>query len=135
MFRVFGASALFLLLFLTACSSAPVPVDSNMATVPAAQTALASIQIPDATIIYYDIDGATAQELRTQLDLLGPVGADGYKGDATTRWFIHWDWPGYGTSDCDVTQAQISYQIEVVLPRWKIPANAQPGLVGQWAKY
>jgi predicted secreted Zn-dependent protease len=135
MFRVFGDSTLFMILFLTACRSAPLAVDPNTARMPLTQTALVSIQIPDATIIYYDIEGASAEGLRTQLNLLGPVGVDGYKGDATTNWFIHWDWPGYGTSDCDVTQAQISYEIEVILPRWKMPADAEPKLVGQWAKY
>jgi [ribosomal protein S5]-alanine N-acetyltransferase len=135
MFHMVGDGALLVLLLLTACSSAPVPVDPNAAAIPLTGTALASIQIPDATIIYYDIDGASAEELRTQLSLLGPVGVDGYKGDATTRWFIHWDWPGYGTSDCEVAQAQISYEIEVVLPRWKMTAKADPGLVSQWAIY
>ena len=135
MFHIFGDGALLMLLLLTACMPAPVRVEPNAAAIPLTQTALASIQIPDARIIYYDIDGASAGQLRTQLDLLGPLGIDGYKGDATTRWYIHWDWPGYGTSDCDLIQAQISYEIEVVLPRWKMPAKADPGLMGQWAAY
>lgn len=135
MFHIFGDRALLMLFLLSACSSAPVPADPNAAAIPLTQTALASIQIPAARIIYYDIDGATAEELRAQLDLFGPVGVDGYKGDATTNWFIHWDWPGYGMSDCDLTHAQVSYEVDVVLPRWRMPAEADPGLISQWAAY
>ena len=127
--------AVLLFLLITGCGSVPVVVDSQAATVPAAATVLASIQIPDARIIYYDINGASAEELRTQLNLLRPVGVDGYKGDATTKWLIYWNWPGYGTSDCDVALAWIFYDIEVILPRWKMPADAQPELIRHWASY
>lgn len=91
--------------------------------------------IPNANIIYYDISGSTQDELRTQLNTLGPVGFDGYKGDATTNWFIRWNWPGYGTSTCNLSAAIISYDIKVIFPRWIPPADASPDLIAKWENY
>jgi predicted secreted Zn-dependent protease len=69
---------------------------------------LEPVTISGATVVYYEITGATEAELRAQLDALGPAGYDGFKGDATTEWFIHWDWPGYGSSSCDLSAAATS---------------------------
>jgi predicted secreted Zn-dependent protease len=98
-------------------------------------TTVQPVEISNANIIYYDISGSTEAELRTQLDTLGPVGYDGYKGDATTEWFIHWNWPGYGSSSCDLSAAEISYDIKVIFPRWIPDENASPDLVAKWANY
>lgn len=97
--------------------------------------ALGDVNIPNATIQYYDISGSTEGELRAEMDAQGPVGYDGYKGDATTKWFIDWNWPGYGTNSCDLIQATVSDQITVILPHWKPPANAPPALIAEWANY
>jgi predicted secreted Zn-dependent protease len=101
----------------------------------ATSTAVGSVGIPNATIEYYEISGSTEGELREQLDALAPVGYDGYKGDATTNWFIRWDWPGYGTMSCDLSKATVSYEIEVVFPRWALPDDASPDLVTKWASF
>jgi len=83
----------FILPFLAGCILLPA-VATATAPVPTA----GPIAIPNAQLVYYDITGSTATELRAQLDALGPRGYDGYKGDATTSWTIRWNWPGYGTS-------------------------------------
>jgi predicted secreted Zn-dependent protease len=93
------------------------------------------VEIPNANIIYYDISGSTQDELRAQLNALGPVGFDGYKGDATTDWFIRWNWPGYGTSTCNLSAAIISHDIKVIFPRWIPPEDASPELIAKWANY
>lgn len=94
-----------------------------------------SVDIPNATIVYYDIAGTTEQDLRAQLNSLGPVGFDKYKGDATTNWYIKWNWPGYGTDTCDLSAATVSYDIQIIFPRWLPPKNADPDLVVKWTAY
>lgn len=110
----------------------PVEVSPPLSVAPAI---IEPVNIPNANIIFYDISGSTEEDLRAQLDTLGPVGYDGYKGDATTEWFIHWDWPGYGTSSCDLSAAEISYDIKVVFPRWTPNENTSPDLITKWANY
>jgi len=113
----------------------PQAAEPTLAEPTAASPQVEEIVIPHATITYYDIFGSTESELRAQLDVLGPVDYQGYKGDANTKWFIGWNWPGYGSSSCDLSQASVSYEIEVTLPRWQPPAEASPALVAKWAAY
>ena len=117
------------------CSAACSPLPAVATQMSATSTAVGSVGIPNATIEYYEISGSTEGELREQLDALAPVGYDGYKGDATTNWFIRWDWPGYGTMSCDLSKATVSYEIEVVFPRWALPDDASPDLVTKWASF
>jgi predicted secreted Zn-dependent protease len=124
--------------YLTALSLLVLSCSAIAATVEPVNTPPAKIEaveIPNATIIYYDITGSTEDELRAQLNTLGPVGYDGYKGDATTEWFIRWNWPGYGSSTCDLAAADISYEIKVVFPRWTPTTDASPDLIAKWATY
>jgi len=93
------------------------------------------VDIPNAAIVYYDIAGTTEEELGAQLEALGPMGYDGYRGDATTRWYIRWDWRGYEASDCRLDEAVVSYEIQVILPHWTPPEDASPDLVAKWSRY
>ena len=93
------------------------------------------VDIANATIIYYDISGNTENELRQQLDKLSPRGYDNFKGDATTNWRINWTWDGYGNSNCDLTSAEVTYSIEVTMPRWESPQDASPELITKWNNY
>lgn len=113
-------------------ASATAP--ATITPLPAA-TAVGLVYIPNATIVYYDVSGSTENELRTQLDALGPVGYDGYKGDATAEWFIRWNWPGFGSSSCQLSEATVSYEIQVIFPRWTPPENVSSDLVAKWVSY
>ena len=93
------------------------------------------VRIPEATIVYYEIGGSTENELRAQLDELGPVDFSGYKGDAVTEWYISWYWPGYGSEDCNLSEAEVSYTVKVIFPRWTPPADAPNNLVIKWFNY
>jgi predicted secreted Zn-dependent protease len=93
------------------------------------------VDIPNATVNYYDISGATAFEMRAQLNALQPTAYDGSKGDAVTTWYIQWNWPGYGTSSCDLAAATVSYDIKVEFPHWVQPSNPDPALVAHWTTY
>jgi predicted secreted Zn-dependent protease len=88
-------------------------------------------------IQYYDVTGSTACELRMSMNELRPK--DPYEHDrsvdAFTDWYISWNWPGYGTDDCDLSAAVVEYRIQVILPRWEPPADAPPELIIQWKTY
>lgn len=89
----------------------------------------------EAEIVYYDIEGATEEELRAHLDELGPVDSSGYKGDALTEWNISWSWPGYGSNECDLSQVKVTYTVEVLFPRWIHPEGTSNNLVLKWFNY
>jgi predicted secreted Zn-dependent protease len=119
-------------MLLAACQSASaVPFE----TPPPGPAAAVSVEIPHATMTYYDVSGTTADELRTQLNAVRPTAYDGSKGDAVTTWHIHWDWPGYGTSSCNLSAATVSYDVEVEFPHWVEPDDPDPGLVSEWTTY
>jgi predicted secreted Zn-dependent protease len=88
-----------------------------------------------AQIIYYEIEGSSEQELRAQLDEMGPVDSSGYKGDALTEWEVSWNWPGYGSGDCDLSQAEVTYTVKVLFPRWNPPEDASNNLILKWFNY
>ena len=81
---------------------------------------------PEGTVLYYDIVGLTADDLRAQMDEIGPIGPDDYKSDAFTLWSIKWGWP-----PCQVDKATASYEIMVLFPRWKPPKGASVQLIAK----
>jgi predicted secreted Zn-dependent protease len=122
-----------------ACSLFSVPA-SQMSSTPIgdsrqATSTVGPIEIENARLDYYSIFGSSESELRAQLDAKAPLGYDGYKGDATTNWFIRWDWPGYGNSSCDLSMATVSYEIVVTFPRWTPPDGTPPDLVAKWDSF
>ena len=150
-----GLAVFLCVLLLAACQAASAdpsgtPLGTNAASVAtvasaggaggAAATASAEsdsddIDIPNATVNYYDISGATADEMRAQLNALRPTAYDGSKGDAVTTWYIQWNWPGYGTSSCDLAAATVSYDIKIEFPHWVEPASPDRALVARWTSY
>lgn len=92
--------------------------------------------IDNADFAFYDIEGDDEDELREQMDDLSPTGADGFDaGDAFADWSFRWTWPGYGESDCDLSEAKVTLDIEVVFPRWEPDEDADPELVEKWNEY
>jgi predicted secreted Zn-dependent protease len=131
---------ILLLSMFTACIQLTIP--ANTATpgpiIPAAATQFTDqISIEHARIIYYDIAGSTADELRNSMNQLRPN--DPYDGnkpvDSYTDWYISWNWPGYGTENCDLSAAEVSYRINIIMPRWIPPADASPELIVKWERY
>ena len=90
---------------------------------------------PSATVLNYEITGSTAEDLRAQMDFLGPIDDNGHRYDALTRWFIRWYWPGFGQSPCELDKATVSYEVKVIFPRWIPLKDALPKLVAQWEDY
>lgn len=102
-----------------------------------ATQSMGEVSIEHAQIIYYDVTGSTARELRASMDEVGPRdSSDGNKPvDAFMDWYISWNWPGYRTDKCDLSAASVTYSIKVMMPHWEAPADASPELASQWSKY
>lgn len=112
----------------------PSRISSTATHNPPTPAASPEITFSTASVTYYEITGQSAEDLRAQMDLYGPT-ADGYKGDAAANWYITWDWPGYGTTHCDLSQATTTLEVIVTLPQWEIPADASPELKEHWQTY
>ena len=94
------------------------------------------IEITDVTMIYYEITGSTANELREEMNKLGPLDlTDGLCYDARTDWYVSWTWPGYGKSECDLSKTNVNYDIKVTVPVWKPKSDIDPALVDRWNHY
>jgi predicted secreted Zn-dependent protease len=123
-----------LCLALLACGA--LPRLSSGDPTPAAPLPTAAVaDVSGAEISYYDIEGATAADLGQAMRELGPVAYDGWKGSAATNWYISWNWPGYGSQDCQLGDATVSYTVRVTLPQWQPPARTSPELVTDWNRY
>ncbi len=93
------------------------------------------VSIPSARINYYEITGATENELLQQLDVLGPIDDQGQRNDASTKWFVSWNWPGYGTGTCSLKDATTRLDVQVIFPHWVHQSQAPSELINKWIKY
>lgn len=93
------------------------------------------VQIPEATIVYYEIEGSNESDLRAQMDELGPVDYSGFKSDAATEWYVSWDWPGFRSDNCSLDEAVVSYEVKIIFPRWTPTEDAPNNLIVKWFNY
>jgi predicted secreted Zn-dependent protease len=100
-----------------------------------AHAAAPAPRIAHARMVYYDVGGVTANQIRVRLDARAPTSPDGFRGDAYTRWQFRWNWPGYGRADCQLARATVTLSIVVSFPRWTRPASAPAALAADWARY
>jgi len=62
------------------------------AALPAAVSAAAPVpRIAHARMVYYDVGGVTAEQIRARLNVRAPHSPDGFRGDAYTRWQFRWN--------------------------------------------
>jgi predicted secreted Zn-dependent protease len=101
----------------------------------AAPTAGTDQAIPRATMVYYNVTGKTANALRSSLKKLGPLDDSGHRYDAMTVWSVSWNWPGYGTSTCNLEAATVTLDVKVEFPHWVKPASPSKSLVTKWNAY
>ena len=85
---------------------------------------------------YYYIDGPSATVLTAQLDNHGPVGADGKRHPARTRWDIKWKVQSaqHGTS-CTVDGVAVIIGIAQTFPRWRSEDKGSTSLKARWGKF
>lgn len=98
---------------------------------------LPSIEWPaDTQVRWYDINGQTALDMRRQLNQRGPADSDGRHHDAYTEWYVTWRFP-FATSEagCSTGPVSTDIRINVSLPRWLEPVEADQALVAQWRQY
>jgi predicted secreted Zn-dependent protease len=86
-------------------------------------------------MVYYDVGGTTAAQIRARLNARAPKSPDGFRGDAFTRWQFRWSWPGYGGANCQLSKAVVTLRVVVSFPRWTHPKVASAAVAADWARY
>ena len=84
----------------------------------------------------YTIHGTSADQLRAQMNTLGPLNKDGSRSDAFTHWYDtwHYNYSRYN-GECDLTRISVSGDINIILPVWADYNGADPGLKSKWDNY
>lgn len=93
------------------------------------------VDLSPAKVETYTISGSSEDELRLQMNELGPIADDGVRYDAVTRWWVEWSWPPDRYGSCDLANASVSYTILVQLPYWSPPTEVSTRLVEKWNRY
>lgn len=100
----------------------------NPSTIKVNQTGQPEIKIEET---YYQIYGSTAQELRQQMNQLGPEDYDGY-----TSWYVRWNYHYQEQNQqCRINSVRVNTDIKIILPAWQKPTNINPQLANQWSNY
>lgn len=86
------------------------------------------------TFEYYDVSGATADEVRRSIDRNRPKG-DGPYGDGWTHWNVRWTYRFWNEGGrCRLTQVSTALTVRTTLPRWS-SADEHPQLAARWRRY
>lgn len=87
--------------------------------------------------IYYQIKGKTIQELRQQMNQLGPHDEkENRRYDAYTRWRFEYNYR-YTTvqNQCKITMANVNITIKFTMPQWRNQEQSSPEIVNHWHQY
>ncbi len=80
----------------------------------------------DAVIVYYDVVGNSASELRHQMNQKGPLRQGGERFDGHTNWHVAWSYRFTPTADgCKFTEVGIKFTATITLPRWAGAENQE----------
>jgi predicted secreted Zn-dependent protease len=89
------------------------------------------------TFDYYDVDGASAQEIRADLDRRGPI--DGYEHrhfDAVTRWRVRWEYTYEPTATgCEIGTVSTAVDVTYSFPRLSANSAAPADVRHAFAHY
>ena len=123
--RYFTKAITALALSVAFCGCAPkCPISHSSPTL--------AVEVPGATVAFYKVRGDTPEQVRQQMNELGPIDFSGYVSDAAVYWRIKWYWPGYGTPTGDVSKATVTMRVMAVLPQWDIPHSVPQTVVNKW---
>jgi predicted secreted Zn-dependent protease len=90
----------------------------------------------DAEIVYYDVAGGSARELRRQMDANGPLGEGGKRVDGYTEWKVVWSYRYSPAADgCKFTEFGITVTATITLPRWTAGDGSPSALIKKWQSY
>ncbi len=73
----------------------------------------------DARLVYYDVAGKSASQLRNAMNVEGPLDQAGKRFDGLTTWWLTWKFRYAPDGDqCKLTSMSTSLDTTIVLPRW-----------------
>jgi|ERR1043166_3857546 predicted secreted Zn-dependent protease len=80
------------------------------------------------SIFYYEVSGATSQEVRRELNRLGPFDTQGRHFDALARWFVRWRFNhAHSGQRCTITTVATAAEVAIQFPRLKeTPETPEP---------
>lgn len=78
-------------------------------------------------VVYYEIRGETALELRAEMDAKGPMGYD-----ALTDWDVAWTWT---SANCTMATYSVTLTIVYQFPVWDPLPGTDPALIERWNAY
>jgi predicted secreted Zn-dependent protease len=82
---------------------------------------------------YYQVTGATAEELRAQMNQLGRTDESGSHWDAYTEWHISWAYPYLAEiGACTAGPVEVHVEVTMVFPEWDPPAGTSQKLIERW---
>ena len=115
----------WLIILLTACATTH-PANPTLYSWPAGVSG-------ETEVVYYDVHGRTAAELRADMRRVGPKSESGtiYAGETHTP--LSW---GYRTrsdgSMCTIWDIRMHASAKITLPGWTPPRDTVPGLWADW---
>lgn len=88
------------------------------------------------TVLYYDVSGLTADDIRASMNRRRPEGTRTRFGDGRTEWRLTWSHEySLGANQCRLLSSKVTLAVTTTLPRWARPALASPELVTHWERY
>lgn len=95
--------------------------------------AVAFARIPNVTVEYYDVTGATAEQIRSAINAQRPIDPnDNRPVDAISRWTVNWKIPVRSDGSCDLGRAEVSFKARVLLPRLVNRHMLPASLIARW---
>ncbi|HTM64079.1 MAG TPA: DUF922 domain-containing Zn-dependent protease [Gammaproteobacteria bacterium] len=98
----------------------------------------AAIAMPIATEreSYYAVYGATANQLRDEMRTKGPLGDDGVRYDAYTRYYVKWRFTYQKAGhNCAIRTVNVTLDTKYDYPEWRGYADASPQMRQNWDNY
>jgi len=87
------------------------------------------------TVMYYDVHGRTFEEVRADMQRLGPK-VDGTSFVGETRSPMGWTWRTETMgSSCSIREVTVAVNAQITLPRWSPPPDTEPGLAAEWKRF
>jgi predicted secreted Zn-dependent protease len=88
-------------------------------------------------IVHYDVSGATAEEIRANLNRLGPMhDVEKRRRDAHTRWSVKWTYRYRNVgNDCAIARVTTTVEVTITMPRLKADPSRPPALARTFEEY
>jgi predicted secreted Zn-dependent protease len=84
---------------------------------------------------YYYIEGRSAVVLSEQMNQKGPVGTDGERHPARTKWEVQWKFRhNMHEGVCKMEDVAVAVGLNTIRPRWREEKNGPAELRNRWKK-